>query len=82
MQQVLEVKRDRLWLNNGYLGESVLDAYMLPSGEKRLGIEGTSVVGYTDSWFYNRTNEDTLRLKSGLFKQVLNFVSVAVHSTF
>jgi hypothetical protein len=38
------------------LGESTLDVYMLPSGEKRLGIEGTGMaLGYTERWFYNRT---------------------------
>ena len=50
--------------SNINLGESVLDAYMLPSGEKRLGIEGTSVVGYTDSWFYNRTTKPSKSLQS------------------
>jgi len=30
------------------LGSSVLDAYMLPSGEKRIGGSGTSLaIGYT-----------------------------------
>jgi hypothetical protein len=38
------------------LGASELDVYMLPSGEKRLGIEGIGIaLGYTDRWFYNRT---------------------------
>jgi hypothetical protein len=38
------------------LGESELDVYMLPDGEKRLGVEGIGVaLGYTDRWFYNRT---------------------------
>jgi hypothetical protein len=38
------------------LGESTLDVYMLPNGEKRLGIEGTGMaLGYTERWFYNRT---------------------------
>lgn len=38
------------------LGNSFLDVYMLPSNEKRLGIEGTGIaLGYTERWFYNRT---------------------------
>lgn len=47
------------------LGKSVLDAYLLPDGEKRLGIEGVSVaLGYTERWFYNRTNRPSKRLKA------------------
>jgi hypothetical protein len=39
------------------LGESVLDAYMLPDAEKRFGIEGTGIaLDYTDRWFYRRTS--------------------------
>jgi hypothetical protein len=39
------------------LGKSVLDAYMLPNGEKRFGISGASqALGYTERWLYNRTN--------------------------
>ena len=47
------------------LGESVLDAYMLPDGEKRLGIEKTGIcLGYTERWFYNRTKRQSKWLKS------------------
>ena len=47
------------------LGESVLDVYMLPDGEKRLGIQGTSVaLGYTERWFYNRTNRSSKWLQA------------------
>lgn len=47
------------------LGTSVLDAYMLPDGEKRIGIEGVSLaLGYTDRWFYNRTKRQSKWLKS------------------
>lgn len=46
------------------LGESILDAYMLPDGEKRLAIEGTSfALGYTERWFYNRTKRESKWLK-------------------
>lgn len=42
------------------LGESALDAYMLPNGEKRLGIESVSrAMGYTARWFYNRTKRQS-----------------------
>ena len=35
------------------LGESVLNAYMLPSGEKRIGVENTGVVlGYSERFFF------------------------------
>ena len=34
------------------LGESTLDAYMLPNGDKRFGIEGASIAfGYTNAGF-------------------------------
>ncbi|MFB2769822.1 hypothetical protein ACE1AT_11115 [Pelatocladus sp. BLCC-F211] len=46
------------------LGESSLDAYMLPDGEKRFGVEGTSLaLGYTKRWFYNRTKRESKWLK-------------------
>ena len=46
------------------LGESVLDAYMLPDGEKRFGIEGIGIaLGYTNRWFYNRTKRQSKWLK-------------------
>lgn len=39
------------------LGECILDAYLLPNEEKRLGVEGVSrALGYTERWYYNRTN--------------------------
>jgi hypothetical protein len=42
------------------LGESELDVYMLPDGEKRLGIEGVGIaLGYTERWFYNRTKRES-----------------------
>lgn len=47
------------------LGESVLDAYMLPNGEKRVGIEAVSTaLGYTERWFYNRTKRASKWLKT------------------
>ena len=47
-----------------FLGEFSLDAYMLPDGEKRLGVEGTSrALGYTKRWFYNRTKRQSKWLK-------------------
>ena len=47
------------------LGESVLDAYMLPDGEKRFGIEKTGIcLGYTERWFYNRTKRQSKWLKA------------------
>ena len=47
------------------LGTSVLDAYMLPDGEIRFGIEGVScALGYTDRWFYNRTKRQSKWLQS------------------
>ena len=46
------------------LGDSILEAYMLPNGEKRIGIEGVSIaLGYTERWFYNRTNRVSKWLK-------------------
>jgi hypothetical protein len=47
------------------LGESVIDAYMLPSGEKRLGIENTGVVlGYSKRFFFQRTKRESKALKA------------------
>jgi hypothetical protein len=47
------------------LGESVLDTYMLPSGEKRIGLENTGLaLGYTERWFYNRTKRQSKSLKA------------------
>ena len=63
------------------LGTIKLDAYMMPDGEKRLGMEGTSLaLGYTVRWFHNRTNRksewlSTLRGKG--FSGVLVEASVA-----
>ena len=47
------------------LGESVLDAYMLPSGEKRIGVENTGVVlGYSERFFFQRTKRQSKALKT------------------
>jgi hypothetical protein len=47
------------------LGVTTLDAYMLPNGEKRLGIEKTGLaLGYTERWFYNRTKRKSKWLKA------------------
>jgi hypothetical protein len=47
------------------LGDAVLDAYMLPNGEKRIGLENTGVaLGYTERWFYNRTKRESKSLKA------------------
>lgn len=47
------------------LGESVIDAYMLPNGEKRLGIENTGVVlGYSKRFFFQRTKRESKALKA------------------
>ncbi|MEG4589495.1 hypothetical protein QUA54_30395 [Microcoleus sp. MOSTC5] len=47
------------------LGESVLDAYMLLSREKRLGVENIgATLGYSDSFFFERTKRGTDTLKS------------------
>ena len=46
------------------LGQSVLDAYMLPSGEKRLGVENVGIaLGYSKRFFFQRTNRDSKTLK-------------------
>lgn len=47
------------------LGTSVLDVYMLPDGEKRLGVEGIGIaLGYTERWFYNRTKRTSKWLET------------------
>ena len=47
------------------LGIVTLEAYMLPSGEKRLGSEQTGIaLGYTDRWFYNRTKRESKWLRA------------------
>lgn len=47
------------------LGVTTLDAYMLPDGEKRLGIEKTGLaLGYTERWFYNRTKRKSKWLRA------------------
>ncbi|HEY9851756.1 MAG TPA: hypothetical protein V6D28_19950 [Leptolyngbyaceae cyanobacterium] len=47
------------------LGESVLDAYMLPSGEKRLGIENAGIaLGYSERFFFQRTKRESKALKA------------------
>jgi len=46
-------------------GTSVLDAYMLPDGEKRIGMRGVSLaLGYTDKWFSTRTKRQSKWLES------------------
>lgn len=47
------------------LGEAILEAYMLPSGEKRLGIGGTGVsFGYAKNWLGRLQKEGGKRLES------------------
>jgi hypothetical protein len=47
------------------LGESVLDAYMLPNGEKRIGVENTGIaLGYSERFFYHRTKRESKTLKA------------------
>lgn len=47
------------------LGMVTLDAYMLPDGEKRLGVEKVGLaLGYTERWFYNRTKRPSKWLKT------------------
>jgi len=47
------------------LGESTLDAYMLPSGEKRIGVENTGVaLGYSKRFFFQRTKRESKTLKA------------------
>ncbi len=46
------------------LGKSALDAYMLPSGEKRLGVENVGIaLGYSKRFFFQRTSRDSKTLK-------------------
>lgn len=47
------------------LGASVLDAYMLPNGEKRLGVENIGVaLGYSERFFFGRTKRESKALKT------------------
>src|SRR6476469_2414032 len=47
------------------LGESVLDAYMLPNGEKRIGVENTGIaLGYSERFFFRRTERESKALKA------------------
>lgn len=47
------------------LGIATLDAYMLPSGEKRLGIENTGVLlGYSKRFFFQRTKRESKTLEA------------------
>ncbi|MEG4431595.1 MULTISPECIES: hypothetical protein [unclassified Microcoleus] len=47
------------------LGKSVLDAYMLPNGEKRLGVENVGIaLGYSKRFFFQRTNRESNTLKT------------------
>lgn len=46
------------------LGEAVLDAYMLPDGEKRIGVENTGIaLGYSERFFFQRTKRESKALK-------------------
>jgi hypothetical protein len=46
------------------LGESILDAYMLPNREKRIGIENTAVaLGYSTKSFLQLTQRESKTLK-------------------
>ena len=46
------------------LGRSVLDAYMLPDGEKRIGVENIGVaLGYSSKVFFERTKVESTTLK-------------------
>lgn len=47
------------------LGTVALDAYMLPNGEKRLGVENTGVaLGYSNRFFFQRTKRESKALKA------------------
>ncbi|MEW5856736.1 MAG: hypothetical protein AB1861_05075 [Cyanobacteriota bacterium] len=47
------------------LGNSNLDAYMMPNGEKRIGVENTGVaLGYSERFFYQRTKRQSKTLKA------------------
>lgn len=47
------------------LVDCVLDAYMLPSGEKRLGVENTGVaLGYSKRFFFQRTKRESKALQT------------------
>lgn len=65
MSEVSEIDIIRAVACDIPLGQSFLDVYMLPSNEKRLGIEGIGIaLGYTDRWFYNRTTRRSKWLRS------------------
>lgn len=65
MKETLEhevVKAVNCQLN---LGEAVLDAYMLPNGEKRIGVENTGIaLGYSARFFFQRTKRESKALKT------------------
>jgi hypothetical protein len=47
------------------LGDAVLDAYMLPSGEKRIGVENAGIaLGYSARFFFQRTKRESKALKT------------------
>ncbi|MFB2919208.1 hypothetical protein [Aerosakkonema funiforme] len=47
------------------LGQSVLNAYMLPNGEKRIGIEKVGIaLGYSEEFFFTRTKRNSKALKA------------------
>ncbi len=65
MSEVSEIDVIRAVACDIPLGDSFLDVYMLPSNEKRLGIEGIGIaLGYTDRWFYNRTKRQSKWLRT------------------
>jgi hypothetical protein len=46
------------------LGETTLDVYRLPSGEKRIGLENTGIaLGYSTKVFFQRTKRQSKTLK-------------------
>lgn len=53
-----------IWCNIP-LGESTLDAYMLPSGEKRIGVENIgAALGYSKDFFFKRTKRESKSIKA------------------
>ena len=47
------------------LGDSFLDAYMLPDGEKRLGVENVGLaLGYSERFFYQRIKRQSKSLEA------------------
>ncbi|MEC4806773.1 MAG: hypothetical protein SAJ12_01195 [Jaaginema sp. PMC 1079.18] len=47
------------------LGQAVINAYMLPSGEKRLGIENVGLaLGYSEQFFFTKTKRQSKTLQT------------------